>query len=163
MWELDHKKAECWRTDAFKQWCWEKLLRVPWTARQSNQKILQEIIPEYSLKGLMLKLKLQYFGHLMGRIDLSYRSYRKRSWCWERLKARGEGDDKEWDGWMASSTRWMSLSKLQEIVKDGGAWHAAAHRITNSGTWLHEWTTTIVTEVLDLLWFLHPKSPVSFQ
>ena len=85
--------------DAFSFWCWRRLLRVPWTARKSNQSVLKEINPKYSLEGLMLKLKLQYFGHLMQRTDL------KRSWCWERLKA-GEGDDRGWDGWMASSTRW---------------------------------------------------------
>ena len=95
------KKAECWRTDAFELWCWRKLLRVPWTARRSNQSIIREISPECSLEGLMLKLKLQYFGHLMWRAD----SF-ERPWCWERLKAGGEGDDRGWDGWMASLTRW---------------------------------------------------------
>ena len=98
MWELDHKKAKCWRIDAFELWCWRRLLRVPWTARRSNQSILKEINPEYTLAGLMLKL--QYFGHLMWRADL------KRPWCWERLKAGGEGDDRGWDGWMASLTQW---------------------------------------------------------
>ena len=95
------KKAECWRTDAFELWCWRKLLRVPWTARRSNQSIIREISPECSLEGLMLKLKLQYFGHLMWRAD----SF-ERPWCWERLKAGGEGDDRGWDGWMASPTQW---------------------------------------------------------
>ena len=89
------KKAEHWRIDAFELWCWRRLLRVPWTARWSNQSILKEISPEYSLEGLMLKLKLQYFGHLM----------QIRPWCWERLRA-GEGDDRGWDGWMASPTQW---------------------------------------------------------
>ena len=92
------KKAECWRIDAFKLWCWRRLLRVSWTARRSNQSILKEISPEYSLEELMLKL--QYFGHLMQSID----SW-KRPWCWERLKAGGEGDDREWDGLMASPTQ----------------------------------------------------------
>ena len=95
------KKAECRRVDAFELWCWRRLLRVPWTARRSNQSILKEISPEYSLEGLMLKLKLQYFGHPMWRTD----SW-KRPWCWERLKAGGEGDDRGWDGWMASPTQW---------------------------------------------------------
>ena len=95
------KKAEYLRFDAFELWCWRRLLRVPWTARRPNQSILKEISPEYSLEGLMLKLKLQYFGHLMWRTDT-----RKRPWCWERLKAGGEGDDREWDGWMASPTQW---------------------------------------------------------
>ena len=95
------KKAEHWRIDAFELWCWRRLLRVPWTARRSNQSILKEISPEYSLEGLMLKLKLQYFGHLMRRTDSL-----KRPWCWERLKVGGEGDDRGWDGWMASRTGW---------------------------------------------------------
>ena len=89
------KKPECWRTDAFESWCWRRPLRVPWTARRSNQSIVKEISPEYSLEGLMLKLKLQYFGHLMRRTDL----------CWGRLKAGEEGDDRGWDGWMASLTQ----------------------------------------------------------
>ena len=95
------KKAECQRIDAFELWCWRKLLRVPWTTRRSNQFILKEIGPEYSLEGLILKLKLQYFGHLMWRTD-----HLKRPWCWVRLKAGGEGDDREWDHWMAPMTQW---------------------------------------------------------
>ena len=94
------KKAECQRIDAFEPWCWRRLWRVSWTARRSNQSILKEISPEYSLEGLMLKLKLQYFGHLMRRTDW------KRPWCWERLKAGGKGDDRGWNGWMASPPRW---------------------------------------------------------
>ena len=89
------KKAECRRIDAFELWCWRRLLRVPWTAWRSKQSILKEISPECSLEGLMLKLKLQYFGHLC-----------KRPWCWERLKAGGEGDDRRWGGWMALPTQW---------------------------------------------------------
>ena len=95
------KKAECQRIDAFELWCWRRLLRVPWTARRSNQSILKEISHEYSLEGLLLKLKLQYFGHLMWRTD----SFEK-IWCWERLNAEGKGDDRGWDGWMASLTLW---------------------------------------------------------
>ena len=91
------KKAERLRIDAFELWYWRRLLRVPWTTRRSNQAILKEISPEYSLEGLMLKLKLQYFGHLMWRVD----SW-KRPWSWDRLKAGWEGDDRGWDGWMAS-------------------------------------------------------------
>ena len=94
------KKAECWRIDAFELWCWRRFLRVPWTARRSNQSILKEVSPGCSLEGLLLKLKLQYFGHLMGRL-----THWKRSWCWERLKA-GEGDNRGWDGWMALPTWW---------------------------------------------------------
>ena len=96
------KKAEHWRIDAFELWCWKRLLRVPWTARRSNQSILKEISPEYSLGGLMVKLKLS--------ISLATwckeLTYWKRPWCCERLKAGGEGDDRGWDGWMASLTQW---------------------------------------------------------
>ena len=89
------KKAKRRRIDAFEMWCWRRFLRVPWTERKSNQSILREINPEYPLEGLMLKLKLQYFGHLM-----------KRPWCWERLEAGGKGEARGWDGWMASPTQW---------------------------------------------------------
>ena len=95
------KKAERQRIDAFELWCWRRLLRVPWTARRSNQSILKEISPEYSLKGLMLKLKLQYFCHLMWRTDW----LEKLQGCRERLKAGGQGDNRGWDGWMASPTQ----------------------------------------------------------
>ena len=95
------KKAECWKIDAFELWCWRRLLRIPWTTRRSNQSILKETSPEGSLEGLMLKLKLQYFGHLMWRAD----SFEK-TWCWERLRAGGEGEHGGWDGWMASPTQW---------------------------------------------------------
>ena len=97
MWEWTIKKAEHRRIDAFELWCWRRLLRVPCTARRSSQSIQNEISPECSLEGLMLKLKLQYFGHLMWRTD----SF-KRPWCWERLRAGGEGDNRGWDGWIAS-------------------------------------------------------------
>ena len=96
------KKAECQRIDAFKLWCWRRLLRVPWTARRSNQSILKEISPGISLEGMMLKLKLQYFGHLSKEL-----TYWKILWCWEGLGAGGEGDDRGWVGWMASLTQWM--------------------------------------------------------
>ena len=99
------KKAEHRRIDAFELWCWRRILRVPWFARRSNQSILKEINPEYSLEGLMLKLKLQYFNHL----ELTHW---KRPWCWERLKAGGEGDDRGWDCWIASVIRrtWVWVS-----------------------------------------------------
>ena len=96
------KKDEHQRIDAFELWCWRRLLRVPWPARRSNQSILKEISPEYSLEGLMLKLKLQYFGHLIQRTD----SLKKKPWRQERLKAGEGGDDRGWDGWMASPTQW---------------------------------------------------------
>ena len=95
------KKAECQRIDAFELQCWRRLLRVPRTARRSYQSILKEINPDYSLEGLMLKLKLQYFGYLMRK-----KTYWKRPWCWEKLRAEGEGDDRGWDGWMTSDIQW---------------------------------------------------------
>ena len=95
------KKAEHRRIDAFGLWCWRRLFRVPWTARRSNQSILKEISPEYSLEGLMLKLKLHYFGHLMQRTD----SFEKTLML-GKIEGRGEGDDRGWDGWMASPTQW---------------------------------------------------------
>ena len=95
------KKAERWRIDAFELWCSRRLLRVPWTARRSNQSILKEISPEYSLQGLMLKLKLQYLV-----IWCEELTHLKRPWCWERLKIEGEGGDRGRDGWMASPMRW---------------------------------------------------------
>ena len=94
------KKTEHWRIDAFELRCWKRLLRVPWTARRSKHSILREISPEYSLEGLILKLKLPYFGHLMRRADSL-----ERPWRWERLKTGGEGDDRGWAGWFASPTQ----------------------------------------------------------
>ena len=105
------RKAECRRTDAFELWCWRRVLRVPWTARKSNQSILKEISPGCSLERLMLKLKLQYFDHLMRSL-----THWKRLWCWESLRAGGEGDDRRWDGWMASPTRWTW------VWVDSGSW-----------------------------------------
>ena len=93
------KKAEHWRIDTFELWCWRRLLRVPWTTRGSNQSILKEISSEYSLEGLMLRLKLQYLATWCEEL-----THRKRPWCWERLKAGGEGDNRGWDGWMARLT-----------------------------------------------------------
>ena len=95
------KKAEHQRIDALELWCWRRLLRVPWTTRRSKQSILKEIIPEYSLERLTLKLKFQYFDYLMWRI-----THWKRPWCWERLKARGQEDSRGWDCWMESPTWW---------------------------------------------------------
>ena len=104
MWELDYKESWVPKNWCFELWCWRRLLRVPWIARRSNQSILKEICPEYSLEGLMLKLKLQYFGPWCEEL-----THLKRSWCWERLKAGGEGDDRAWDGWMASPTKWRRV------------------------------------------------------
>ena len=105
------RKAERRRTDAFELWCWRRLLRVPWTARRSNQSILGEISSEYSLEGLMLKLKLQYLATWCKEL-----THWKRPWSWERLKAEGEGDDREWDGWMASPTQWT------RVWPNSGSW-----------------------------------------
>ena len=95
------KKAECWSIEAFKLWCWRKLLRVPWTAKRSNQSILKKTNPEYSLEGLMLKLNSNTLGTWCKEP-----THWKRPWCWERLRARGEGSDRRWDGWMTSPTQW---------------------------------------------------------
>ena len=116
------KKAECWKTDAFEPWCWRRLLRVPWTARRSNQSILKEINPKYSLEGLMLKLKLQCFDHLMWKAESL-----ENSWCQETLRAGGEGGWGQRIRWLdgVSNSTDMSLSKLQERVKDRNAWHGS--------------------------------------
>ena len=135
------KKAEHRRTGAFKLWCWKRFLRVPWKARRSNQSILKEIYPECSLEGLVLKLKLQYFGHLMWTADSLEKTLMLGKTEGRRFR-RGQQRMR----WLDNITNLMevNLSKLKEIVKGRKAWHAAVHGVTKSQTQLSDWTTTTV-------------------
>ena len=128
------KKADHWRIYAFELWCWRRLLKVPWTARRSNQSILKEISPGCSLEGLMLSWNSNTLATSCEEL-----THWKRPWCWEGLGAGGEGDDKGWDGWMASPTRCTSLGELQELVMDRESWHALIHGVAKSWTRMSNW------------------------
>ena len=141
------KRAECQRIHAFKLWCWTRLLRVPWTARRSSQSILKEINPDYSLKGLILKLQLQYFVTWCKEL-----THWKGPWCWERLRTGAEGGDRRWDGWMASPTQWTWVR-----ANPGGQWRAGRPGVLQSmglqnWTRLSEGTTDIKRKLTGIQW-----------
>ena len=132
------KKPVCWGIDSFELWHWRRLWRDPWTARRSDQSILKKINPEYSLEGLKLKLKLQYFAH-----PTEKPGHWERPRWWERLRAGGKGNDRGWEGWMASLTQWPWVWAILGDSEGQGSSYAAVHGVEKSQTQLSDWTTTM--------------------
>ena len=159
------KKVACWRTDVFELWCWRRLSRVPWTARRWNQSILKEINPEYSLEGLLLKLKLQYFGHLMQRAESMEKTLTMKTI--ESKRIRGWQKIRQFDS--ITNLMNMNLSKLWDIMEDRGAWCAVVHGVINSWTWFSYWATTrkdldtVVSEFVYVLAYLEVKYKIVHQ
>ena len=150
------KKAEHRRIDAFELWCWRRLLRVPWTARRSNQSILKETSPGCSLEGLMMKLKLQYLATWCREL-----THLKRPWCWERLRAGGEGDNRGWDGWMASPTQWIWVwvdsGSWWWTGRPGVLWFMGSQRVRHD--WVTELNWTGTNQILsNMIWICFTES-----